>query len=121
MRDRGSNYKTDLPYYILGEGVGAWDWGLTGRQGYPETASALRDAMAQNPSMKVFVASGHYDLATPYAATEYTFAHMDLAPALRKNLRFEEYEAGHMMYVHPESLAKLKRDVAGFIDGSTSR
>ena len=114
-------YKTDVPYYILGEGVGGWDWGLTGRQGYPETASALRNAMAQSPSMKVFIASGHFDLATPYEATEYTFAHMDLAPALRKNLRFEEYEAGHMMYVRPESLAKLKRDVAGFIDGATSR
>ncbi len=114
-------FKTDVPYYILGEGVGAWDWGLGTRQGYPETATALRDAMAQSPSMKVFVASGYYDLATPYAATEYTFAHMDLAPALRKNLRFEEYEAGHMMYVHPASLSKLKRDVAEFIDRSTAR
>ncbi|HEY2156547.1 MAG TPA: hypothetical protein VGH33_13030, partial [Isosphaeraceae bacterium] len=109
-------YKTDVPYYILGEGVGGWDWGLGGRQGYPETASSLRDAMAQSPAMKVFVASGYFDLATPYAATEYTFAHMDLAPELRKNLRIEEYEAGHMMYVHPPSLAKLKRDVADFID-----
>jgi carboxypeptidase C (cathepsin A) len=113
-------YKTDLPYYILGEGVAGWDWGLTGRQGYPETATALRDAMAQNPSMKVFIASGYYDLATPYAATEYTFAHMSLAPALRANLQFEEYEAGHMMYVHPASLAKLESDVAGFIDRSSS-
>ena len=114
-------YETDVPYYILGEGVGAWDWGLANRQGYPETATSLRDAMAQSPSMKVFIASGYYDLATPYAATEYTFAHMDLAPALRRNLRFEEYEAGHMMYVHPASLAKLKRDVADFIDRSTAR
>lgn len=114
-------YKTDVPYHILGEGVGAWDWGLTGRQGYPETASPLRDALAQNPSMKVFIASGYYDLATPYAATEYTFAHMDLGPEARRNLRFEEYEAGHMMYVHPASLARLKGDVAGFIDGASRR
>jgi carboxypeptidase C (cathepsin A) len=121
LRD-GLGFKTDVPYYLLGEGVGAWDWGLGGgRQGYPETASALRDAMAQSPSMKVFIASGYYDLATPFAATEYTFAHMELAPALRKNLRFEEYEAGHMMYVHPASLAKLKNDVADFIDRATAR
>jgi carboxypeptidase C (cathepsin A) len=115
-------YKTDVPYYILGEGVGAWDWGLAGRpgfpQGYPETATSLRDALAQNPSMKVLIASGYYDLATPFAATEYTFAHMGLAPTLRKNLRFEEYEAGHMMYVHPASLSKLKRDVSAFIDAA---
>ena len=114
-------YKTDVPYYILGEGVGAWDWGLGGRQGYPETATSLRDALAQNPSMKVMIASGYFDLATPFAATESTFAHMGLAPELRKNLRFEEYEAGHMMYVNPASLAKLKRDVASFIDAAQAR
>jgi carboxypeptidase C (cathepsin A) len=114
-------YKTDVPYYILGEGVGAWDFGLAGRGGYPETASSLRDAFAQNPTLKVLIASGYYDLATPYAATEYTFAHMDLAPAFRENIRFEEYEAGHMMYVNPASLAKLKKDAADFIGRSTSR
>ena len=78
MRDT-LGYKTDVPYYILGEGVGAWDWGLAGRpgfpQGYPETATSLRDALAQNPSMKVLIASGYYDLATPFAGTEWTFAH----------------------------------------------
>ncbi len=114
-------YKTDVPYFILGEGLAGWDWGLGARQGYPETATALRDAMAQSPSMKVFVASGYFDLATPYAATEYTFAHMDLPPALRENVQFEEYEAGHMMYVHPASLSKLKREVADFIGRSTAR
>jgi carboxypeptidase C (cathepsin A) len=114
-------YKTDVPYYILGEGVSGWDWGLTGRQGYPETSSLLRGAFAQNPSMKVFVASGYYDLATPFAATEWTFSHMDLSPSFRKNVRFESYEAGHMMYVKPESLVKLKNDVAEFIDQAMSR
>ncbi len=114
-------YETDVPYYILGEGVGAWDWGLSGRGGYPETASSLRDALAQNPSMRVFIASGYYDLATPFAATEYTFAHMNLAPAFREHITFAEYEAGHMMYVNPASLAKLKRDVAAFLDRATAR
>jgi carboxypeptidase C (cathepsin A) len=111
-------YKTDVPYNILGEGVGPWDWGLTGRQGYPETATALRDAFAHNPSMKVLIASGYYDLATPFAATEYTFAHMELAPSFRENIRFEEYEAGHMMYVNPAMLVKLKKDAVEFISRS---
>jgi carboxypeptidase C (cathepsin A) len=110
-------YKSDRPYYILGEGVGPWDWGPGGR-GYPDTSYALRDAMAKNPPMRVFVASGYYDLATPYRATEYTLAHMRLDPALRKNVRVAEFEAGHMMYIHRPSLAALKRDVAAFLDES---
>jgi carboxypeptidase C (cathepsin A) len=110
-------YKSDAPYHILGGLVGNWDWGPSG-SGYPETAAALRDAMAQNPHLKVLVASGFYDLATPYTGTEDTLAHMKLDPALRPNVRVEMYEAGHMMYVHPASLAKLKRDAARFLDDS---
>jgi carboxypeptidase C (cathepsin A) len=108
-------YETDRPYYILGEGVGPWDWG-TGGQGYPDTSAALRDAIAKNPFLRVFVASGYFDLATPYAATEYTLAHMNLAPEQRGQVATSLYEAGHMMYVHGPSLAKLKDDVARFLD-----
>lgn len=109
-------YESDVPYYILGEGVRGWDYGVSGAGGYADTASALRDAMAKNPHMKILVASGYYDLATPYAATEYTLAHMGLDPELRDNFRVEEYESGHMMYIHEPSLEALKGHVASFID-----
>jgi carboxypeptidase C (cathepsin A) len=112
-------YKSDEPYHILGGGVGAWDWGPSGR-GYPETAAALRDAMAQNPHMKVLVAAGYYDLATPYTAVDYTLAHMKLDPALRAAVRVATYEAGHMMYLHGPSLEKLKRDATQFLDDSAA-
>ena len=118
---RELEYKSDLPYYILGEGVGAWDWGLTGRTGYPDVSAALRDAFAKNPTLKVFVGSGYYDLATPFAATEYTMAHMNLEPSMRRNFTVAEYESGHMMYIHGPSLAKLKADVAAFVDASSGR
>jgi carboxypeptidase C (cathepsin A) len=109
-------YESDVPYYILGEGVRGWDYGVSGAGGYADTASALRDAMAKNPHMKILVASGYFDLATPYAATEYTLSHMNLDPELRDNVRIEEYESGHMMYIHDPSLKALKEHVAGFID-----
>ncbi|HZH98261.1 MAG TPA: hypothetical protein VEX38_04765 [Fimbriimonadaceae bacterium] len=110
-------YKTDLPYHILGGEEKLWqkwDWGKAS-DGHPDTSEALRSALSKNPYMKLFVASGYYDLATPYFATYYTLSHLALDPSLRENIRTEEYEAGHMMYVHTGMLRKLKEEVSDFI------
>jgi carboxypeptidase C (cathepsin A) len=112
------NYESDLTYHILGsDEMGPWDWGTRG-MGYPETFRPLRTAMAKNPHMKIFVAAGYFDLATPYKAAEYTLDHMQLDPSLKKNVRVDFFEAGHMMYIHGPSLEELKRDITAFIDGS---
>jgi carboxypeptidase C (cathepsin A) len=113
-------YKTDLAYHILGGGIGPWDWGSAG-QGFPDVSGALRAAMAKNPAMKLFVASGWYDLATPYFATDYTIAHLGLEPEERGRITTREYAAGHMMYIHAGELAKLKRDAAAFVEASLPR
>jgi carboxypeptidase C (cathepsin A) len=65
--------------------------------------------------MKLYVASGYFDLATPYFATEYTLSHMGLDPSLRGNITTGEFETGHMVYIETKSLAKLKREVAEFM------
>lgn len=110
-------YKTDLQYHVFAPNdpplYKKWDWGSAG-QGYPDTSESMRKALSQNPHMKVFIASCFFDLATPYFATEYTLAHMELDPTLRNNISTGEYEAGHMMYVHNESLGKMQSDVAKF-------
>lgn len=108
----------DREYFALGGGVTSpWDWGIAGAgfgQGFADTSVDLRQAMERNPHMRVLVASGYYDLATPFHAVEYTVAHMGLEPELRKNFTWTEYEAGHMMYIHVPSLQKLKADVDKF-------
>jgi carboxypeptidase C (cathepsin A) len=106
-------YKSDLDYYILGGGIGPWNWNVD--NGYADTSGALRSAFSQNPYMKLFVASGYYDMATPYYATDYTLEHMGLDPSLRKNISVKYYEAGHMMYIDVKVLAQLKRDAVAFI------
>ncbi|HLK57176.1 MAG TPA: hypothetical protein VKU00_11455 [Chthonomonadaceae bacterium] len=112
---RQLGWESDQEYYILGGGIkNPWEWG-TEQQGFADTGEALRSAFAKNPYMKLFVASGYYDLATPYFATKYTLNHLGLDPSLRGNIQTGEYEAGHMMYIHTDSLAKLKRDVSGFL------
>lgn len=81
-------------------------------------AETLRKAMTVNPYLKVFVANGYYDLATPYCATEYTFNHLGLDPTLRGNISMAYYPAGHMMYIHLPSLAQLRADLAAFLQSA---
>ncbi len=109
------NFKSDLSYEILTGNVQPWDYGKYQNQ-YVNVSDELRRAISRNPYLKVFVANGYYDLATPYFATEYTFDHLGLDPTLRDNVSMGYYEAGHMMYVHRPSLIKLKEDLAAFMD-----
>jgi carboxypeptidase C (cathepsin A) len=113
------NFANDLPYEILTSLYDTWDYSKHQNQ-FVNVAETLRGAMTQNPALRVLVANGYYDLATPYFATEYTFNHLALDPSLRDNLRMTYYEAGHMMYVHEPSLAQLNQDLAAFIRNVTA-
>jgi carboxypeptidase C (cathepsin A) len=112
---RALGFHSDEPYHILGGGIGSWDWGSAG-DGFADTGDALRQAFAKNPHMRVFVASGYFDLATPYFATEYTLAHLGLPPELSARIVKRYYRAGHMMYIDVKELAALRRDVTAFLD-----
>ena len=112
---RTLRFESDLPYHILGGGIGRWDWGSAG-DGFADTGDALRQAFAKNPHMRVFVASGYFDLATPYFATEYTLEHLNLPAGQQARVVRRYYNAGHMMYIDVKELAALRKDVAAFID-----
>jgi carboxypeptidase C (cathepsin A) len=117
---RELNYKNDASYWILGGGFTApWNWGSD--NAYADTSVALKSAFAKNPFMKLFIAYGYYDMATPYFAAEYTVDHMNLDPSLKANIKTAYYEAGHMMYIDVKSLAKLKQDVAAFIQEALAK
>jgi carboxypeptidase C (cathepsin A) len=94
-------------------GIMTWDWGV--QNGFAESTTLLRNAFAKNPYMKVMVAASYYDLATPYFAAQYTFNHMGLNSEMHKNIIWNYYQAGHMMYIDSDSRAKLKKDMADFI------
>ncbi len=107
-------FESDLPYEVIAGLYRNWSYKEFENR-YVSVSDTLRRAMHQNPYLKIFVANGYYDLATPHFATEYTFSHLGLAPELRANITVGYYEAGHMMYVHLESLAKMKQDLAHFL------
>jgi carboxypeptidase C (cathepsin A) len=117
---RELKFESDLPYEILTSRVHPWSFKEHENQ-FLNVAETLRKAMTANPYLRVFVANGFYDLATPYFATEYTFNHIGLDQSLRSNISMSHYEAGHMMYMHQPSLAKLKLDLSDFVGSALPR
>ena len=110
-------YKSDERYYILGGMVKQWNWGSAAR-GFPDVAPDLRSAMVKNRYLKIFVASGYFDLGTPFYATHYVLDHLGLDPTLRGNITTREFDSGHMIYINDESLARLRPDVTAFIQNA---
>jgi carboxypeptidase C (cathepsin A) len=102
-------------YEIVTDKVRPWSFGRYMTQ-YPDATDTLRGSMSQNPYLKLFVASGYYDLATPPATVKYSVEHLRLPPELQKNVDHEFYESGHMMYIHEPSLTKLRKDLEKFYD-----
>jgi carboxypeptidase C (cathepsin A) len=112
-------YENEVPYEILAPLYMKWNYDDY-KNHYVNVGETLRTAFAMNPFLKVFVANGYYDIATPYFATEYTFNHLGLPKEHLENVSMSYYEAGHMMYLHTPSLARLKQDLDGFIDSAIS-
>jgi carboxypeptidase C (cathepsin A) len=111
-------FETDVTYEVLnGERVRPWKFGEEGDNRYLDSASRLRQAMSRNPRLRVLLASGYFDLATPFAAAEWTLDHMGLDPSLAVNVRTERYEAGHMMYIHPPSRDHLAAALRHLVTG----
>lgn len=99
----------ERPYRIIGGLSGRWDWG---EDFYTDVAPHIGEAMRQNSGLRVLVASGYYDMATPFHAAEYSLSRAGL---VSERLHFAYYEAGHMMYVNHAALAQLQDDVHAFL------
>jgi carboxypeptidase C (cathepsin A) len=111
-----------LTYKILPSAPGDnWDWKRatnngSGFPGAPNVENALIQELIANPHLQLQVENGYFDLATPFFGTEYTMDHLLLPQEVRDRIHLEYYTAGHMMYLHQPDLAKLKSNIAGFID-----
>lgn len=107
------NFQTDRGYVTIG-GVNDWNWDLPGWEAkyYKNVAPYIGRALRENSGLKVFVAQGYYDFATPFFGAEYSLSRTGI-PAGR--VEYQYYGAGHMMYVRDEDRAKLSRDIRDFI------
>jgi len=105
-------FDNPMAYKIMG-GVPGWD-----EETSNDTSDMLRRAMTENPTMQVMFAFGRFDLACPYFGTRYVVDHMQEPAALRSNIHFQYYPAGHMVYLDTPSRIKLQKDVMGFETGA---
>jgi len=116
----------DMAYTLILPSMAATGWYWTGQRwdfatprGPSNVAPDLFDAMRRNPTLRVFVAHGYYDLVTPYFASDYAFSHMGLDPVLRRNVLQEDYAGGHSMYTEKSVLTQMHNDVGEFIRTTT--
>jgi carboxypeptidase C (cathepsin A) len=110
-------YASDLPYDVLTSRVQPWSYAEFEGRGV-STADALARAMRANPHLRVQVACGWFDGATPFAAAEHTLAHLAVPDALRANIEVRHYDAGHMTYVHEPSRLAQSEHIADFVRAS---
>jgi carboxypeptidase C (cathepsin A) len=116
---RDLKFEDPRVYEILTGAVQPWSYASFENR-YVDASESLRRAMTANPALKVFAACGHYDLATPPAAMDYTLDHLGLADELLPNITRRYYEAGHMMYIHDPSHQQLREDLLQFYRSATS-
>ncbi|WP_412560775.1 S10 family peptidase [Winogradskyella sp. MIT101101] len=107
------NFKTDVKYNVFGN-VGNWD------RSNDNTREDLRQAMAQNPYLKVLTQSGYYDGATTYFAAKYSQWQIDPSGKMKDRFSFKGYRSGHMMYLRNEDLIQANEDLREFIKSSAS-
>jgi carboxypeptidase C (cathepsin A) len=107
-------YENDLPYEQISRRVHPWSYKEF--EGRPvDVTPRLERAMRQNPHLRVHIAYGYYDGATPHYAAEDVVAHLQLPEELVANVEHAYYEAGHMMYVHEPSRLQQSKDLADFV------
>ncbi len=108
-------YETDLAYNVWGN-VRPWK-----RDEGVNVSEMLRQAMRDNPYLRVMIQGGYYDAATDYFGAVYTISHIQLGGEFRNRFRFSWYESGHMMYLRKPDLGAANDDVREFIRWSLER
>ncbi len=80
----------------------------------------LANAMKQNPTLKILLMGGYYDLATPYYEGWYEMHQLPIPDALQKNIQYHYFASGHMVYAHQQSLTEMHQATADFIRATSN-
>ena len=120
-------FSSDVPYVAVVPGLDdRWNWqhqppGGDDMQTTPDVGADLADAMRADPSLRVLVLGGLYDLETPLYAVEYDLAHLAIPSGLRRNLTVAHFESGHLIYLDPGSLHAMRQTLGRFLDEASHK
>ncbi len=107
-------YQSDLHYEQISAAVQPWSYSdFEGRS--VDVTPRLSRAMRANPHLRVHVAYGWYDGATPFLAAEEVLHSLDIPAQAHERIEHRYYPAGHMMYVHEPSRLQQSADLADFV------
>jgi carboxypeptidase C (cathepsin A) len=95
-------------------------WQMRYAEGGQNVMNDLAKSMLSNPKMKILLAGGYYDLATPFFEGMYEMHHLTIPQKMQSNISYHYYQAGHMIYVNEPILKQFHDDVAAFIKGTES-
>jgi carboxypeptidase C (cathepsin A) len=113
-------YRTDVRYELMNpDVVKAWNWAEAGLGDLPGVGLRMRRAFSLNPRLKLLIAHGYFDLATPYFASKYVVERLELDEAISPNLRLNVYAGGHMFYTHLHAREQLYADVKALYESSS--
>jgi len=96
-----------------------WSWKHNGQTGTPNVMNDLAQAMKMNPNMKILLTGGYYDLGTPFYAAEFEMHQLPIPQKLQKNISYDFYKSGHMVYLNPVSHKRIHDDAARFIEANS--
>ncbi|HEX4066951.1 MAG TPA: peptidase S10 [Acidobacteriaceae bacterium] len=124
-------YGMDATYFPSGRMGGDFNWSMEHRApgfgrfgggdwGGPNVMPDLAYRMKMNPKMKIMLAGGYYDLATPFFEGMYEMHHLQIPNSLQSNISYHYYEAGHMIYANEDALRQFHSDVEAFVKSTES-
>jgi len=79
----------------------------------------LAEALVRNPRLKVMMQIGRSDLVVPQDAMRFSVNQLQIPKSLQSNIKFQEYDSGHMMYFHLPDAEKFRTDTVRCIEEAT--
>jgi len=115
-------YRTDVRYELINPDVlQSWNWAEAGLGDLPGVGLRLRRALSLNPRLKLLIAHGYFDLATPYFASKYVVERLELDQTTAPHLQLSVYAGGHMFYTHARAREQLYADVKALYEASLEK
>jgi len=106
---RKLNWRPDGSYNLMSASAEkGWDWGRGLNP--PQSIGELRQTLALDPKLKLLVAHGLFDLATPYFGSKILLDQLP-AYATPDRVKLVVYPGGHMFYSRDASRQALRDEV----------